>query len=88
MLTLNLSTEWTPRAACKVKDLTEASMMLQKHQDEWQYGASKMDVGYGHVTDAKGKLIAEISFNGRIWYPGAKKLMAEAAWMPRLGSAL
>ena len=67
MLHLNLSTRLTPKASMECKDLTDASAQLQRHRDKNGYGASDMHAKYGNVTDEKGKAVACISYNGRVW---------------------
>ncbi len=69
VLRLNLNTSLC-RASVGVSSLTEASKELCKHRDAYGYGASKMSEGHGDVTEitAEGaKVIARVSYNGRVW---------------------
>ena len=51
----------------EVESLQEASAVCCAFRDANGHGASDMCRGFGRVTDMSGKLIARVSYNGRIW---------------------
>lgn len=72
MLTVTLNTEISgPSKKVPCKDLTEASAIVQRHRNEFGYGMSAERRGHGDVRDEKGKKIARVSYNGRVWPPQA-----------------
>lgn len=76
MFTLCLSTHTTPKASIKCKDFADASAKQQRHRDENGYGASDMQAKYGKITDEKGKVVACVSYNGRVWPANASSTSA------------
>jgi len=74
MLTITLNTDVSGRSKAPCKDLTDASAALQRHSNEFCYGMSAERKGHGDVRNEKGKLVARVSSNGRVWPP--------APWVP------
>ncbi|HKX46271.1 MAG TPA: hypothetical protein VJP77_06180 [Planctomycetota bacterium] len=52
------------RVLVEVRDLADASAIYQRLRDEAGHGASTMPRGRVYRD---GKLVAEVSFNGRLW---------------------
>lgn len=60
------------------RTLEEAQRGYVALREETGYGASQ--VGFGHVFDEAGQLIAHISYNGRLWAPSGEGGMSP--WRP------
>lgn len=56
-----------PTHRLMVVDSISASEVFCQYRDSFGLGASDMKKGCGNVTDQSGKLIARISYNGRVW---------------------
>lgn len=54
-----------------VVDSASASEVWCSYRDEHNLGASDMKRGCGNVTDESGKLVARVSYNGRVWSEAA-----------------
>ena len=50
-----------------VANLAVASRVLVKIQDRRGLGASDTSTGHGSVYNQQGKLVATVSYNGRVW---------------------
>lgn len=51
-----------------VRDIRDASVVLQNYRDSTGLGSSALGEGYVHDND--GNCIARVSYNGRVWPPG------------------
>lgn len=52
-----------------VATLAEASAAVRGYIRDTGIGASALPPGFGEVTDASGRLIATVSYNGNVWPP-------------------
>lgn len=59
----------TARKFLRVKSLKEASAAVSAYRTATMIGSSKFTGG--RVTDEAGSDIAHVSYNGRVWEPGA-----------------
>lgn len=57
-----------PRRETTVSTLREARAECIAYRDEYQLGSGHWSGG--QVFDATGSMIAQISYNGRVWEPG------------------
>lgn len=68
MLVINLSNDIEGKVYAEGKTLEELSKRLREYSDEVGMGASKMVRGFGEVRQVGTRvLVAQISYNGRIW---------------------
>ncbi len=57
-----------------VFDSDDAVKLFSLFRDGGGFGASELKKGCGDITDLSGKLIARISYNGRVWLPNGQPL--------------
>jgi hypothetical protein len=65
---IGIPSQWKP-----VASLCQASRALQEFISQHDLGAGNLlygDTGTGTVRDGKGKVVARVSYNGRVWGPG------------------
>lgn len=55
-----------------VPSFEAASAAISAERDELGVGSADWDRDTGHVIDAQGRVVARISYNGRIWPEGSK----------------
>lgn len=55
-----------------VKTGDEASFAWQRYRDRNGLGGSDMEAQCGDVVDEAGKLVARVSYNGRVWSPSGE----------------
>jgi hypothetical protein len=55
-----------------VPSFEAASAAISAERDRLGVGASAWERDTGNVVDAQGRLVAHISYNGRIWPEGSK----------------
>lgn len=67
---INLSTDASPGFSKSVTDLSDASVTLRRHVEHTGVGGSQCRRGFGDVSDETGKIVAHVSYNGRVWGPG------------------
>jgi hypothetical protein len=72
----NTGRTW-PRYSIAVRDLAEASRAYQAARESSGEGASTFPSGFIH--DASRRIIARVSYNGRVWQPDNETLIQEAA---------
>lgn len=68
MYQLTIATRGHLRQRVRVMTLKAASEHWCAHRDSFRLGASDMLRGNGNVKQG-GKLVARVSYNGRVWNP-------------------
>lgn len=73
-----LAMEDTPNARKRVASLEDASRVLRRHVMHVDHrtgngGASHCLAHFGDVLDGDGKMVAHVSYKGRVWGPGGYK---------------
>jgi hypothetical protein len=80
---IGVPSRWQP-----VKSLCDASRALQAFIGQYDLGAGNLlygETGTGTVRDGKGKVVARVSYNGRVWGPGknAPEIVLKCPHKPR-----
>lgn len=57
----------------EVANLSEASMKLRAWVNAWGIGGGNLPKSCGDVRDGR-KLVAHVSFNGRVWAPNGEEI--------------
>ena len=81
---LILSSIGNPTYKVRVSDAEEASKLWCAYRDRLGIGASALKSNSGNLVDSTGKIVARVSYNGRIWDPTMKTLL----WGEDLGLSL
>lgn len=63
------------RLSAPVTSFKQASELYSKERAESGEGASTFP--FGEILDGQGLVIAEVSYNGRVWAPGATRYPPE-----------
>lgn len=63
-----------PGQKVPVKTADQASAIVRRVIDGNGWGASDLPAGFGEIHDSQGKLIARVSYNGRLWAPDGQLL--------------
>ena len=64
---LHLAAAGAPSFDLPVRYADEASRCLSAYREKYDIGASDMSARCGNIYDAQNRLVARISYNGRIW---------------------
>lgn len=68
-MTPTLSVRIAPATWVPVETLADASRAVRRYLDDNALGASQWGQMQAPVKDAAGKVIAVVSYNGRVWTP-------------------
>lgn len=60
-----------------VASADEASRIWSDYRDANGLGASDMKSGCGNICEANGKVIAKVSYNGRVWDATGKTMLQD-----------
>jgi len=66
---IHLAASGAPSVNMPVKYADEAARAFSAYREKYDLGASEMDVLCGNVYDSQNRLVARISYNGRVWDP-------------------
>jgi hypothetical protein len=66
---LLLAADGCPTLRIPVWSAATASALLEQYRDGYGIGASDMKNGCGNLHTDDGKLVARVSYNGRVWTP-------------------
>src|SRR5579872_442708 len=77
-----LAASGSPTLKIPVQSADMASAMLQQYRDRNGIGASDMKPHCGSIFADDGTLIAEVSYNGRVWSPQGLLLQEPPAPVP------
>lgn len=67
---LHLAAKGAPTYDLRVFDDAQASAVWNDYRDHFGFGGSAMKPRCGNITDQHGRIVARVSYNGRVWIDG------------------